>query len=92
MAKSLRDVDLCELVKACSEAGVSRFKHGTLEINFGRVWPEWQENAGPVAISDEMDENEVGIGDEAELRERQSAELLLEDPLAYEKLQLGEEI
>lgn len=92
MARTFRDVDLCELVKACAEAGVTYIKYGNLELNFGYAFPKWPKVVEPLENLANMDENEVGLGDEAELRERQSAELLLEDPEAYERLQLGEEI
>lgn len=89
MARTLRDVDLCELVKACAEAGVREFKHGALVISFG---PKQEEIKHEVAFPEEMDDNEVDEGDSLEIRERQHAELLIEDPEAYEKLALmGEE-
>lgn len=93
MARAIRDVDLIGLIKACGEAGVYKLKHGSLEIEFGNVWPQRRpESQAPVAFSENLSENsqEVSPEDELLVREMKEAELLIEDPMAYEQMQMGE--
>ena len=93
MARTIRDVDLVELIKVCGESGVYKLKHGSLEIEFGHVWPQRRE--GALDLLEEVEQNsgepgEVSQEDVELLKEMHASELLIEDPELYEKLQLGE--
>jgi len=94
LARTIRDLDLCELVRACAEAGVAEFKYGQIVIKFGDVWPKTaKEIPGPVENSPEPEHNKtLGDRDEGNMRELQEQELMLLDPLAYEKMHTGGEI
>lgn len=94
MARTVRDVDLCALVKACAEAGVAEFKYGQIVIRFGDVWPKQaKEIPGAVVKTEEPEQNRtLGDRDEGNVRELQESELMLLDPLAYEKMHTGGEI
>jgi hypothetical protein len=93
LARTVRNVNLIELIKACGEAGVYRLKQGELEIEFGHVWPHIRkENSDNVAFSAELGDNgdEVSEQDESFVKEMKAAELLIEDPELYERMQIGE--
>jgi hypothetical protein len=92
LARTIRDVDLIALIKACGEVGVYKFKYGSLEIEFGSVWPQ-QKSWGTVdgkPVVGENNEDEVDPLDEALVKEMKVAEALIEDPLLYEQMQLGD--
>lgn len=99
MARLQRDLDIPAILKAASEAGVSWLEYGGLKVRFGASWPKWQGQAKPeVKVErfgppgDETEFKELGDHDEANLRELQTAEMMLLDPESFEKLQLGEEV
>lgn len=92
MARTIGNVDLIKLIEVCGQSGVYKLKHGSLEIEFGHVWPQRRaENEQPVAFQGNLSDNEeVSPEDERMVRELKAAELLIEDPVLYEEMQTGE--
>lgn len=94
MARVFGNVDLIKLIEACGQAGVYKLKYGSLELEFGHVWPQRRPEVSEpqVEFSKNLEENEVSPEDEHMVRELKAAELLIEDPVAYEELQTGGEV
>lgn len=92
----LKEVDLCKLLKACRDTGVAELSLGDMHIVFGDVWPKtssevYGKGKNRVEFREE-EPREISESQEKELRELQKEDLLITDPLAYEKMQeLGEE-
>jgi hypothetical protein len=81
-----RTNELVKLIDAASKAGVKHLKFGDLEVDFVGKEPE-VEQATEMAPEPEREVHESDI----ELAKEQAmAELLVENPEIYEKLQLGE--
>ncbi len=92
-------LDLCKIIGACREAGVSRLRVGQMDISFG---PEAEILAPAVPTvsvttpAEKVPEEIIRAQKRAEtasleeqeitLREQQVAELLISDPLAAEEL------
>jgi hypothetical protein len=94
-------LDLVKIIKACRLAGVSKFKSGDTEIDFLRTSPQETKTADLAqlefpAINKEVlhtdTQNTIGAGEE-ELKkideEIEEANLVLEDPLAWERAELS---
>lgn len=100
--------NLCLIIKACSEAGVSKLSLGQMHLEFGRPAssaafavgtpaPEPSTPAAPpVAIMTESQHeklNEQALTQaEVNVREQQIAELLITDPLAAEEMISNQEL
>ncbi len=85
------DFDVVAVIEACAENGVAVFKCGDVEISFGEVWPKAPKASVANALTEVQSNGEVqelGDQDEANVRERQLDEMLIDDPLGYEKAQL----
>lgn len=87
--------ELCALIKACGESGVTELSFGTLRVQFTPVTMREQsqpvdyqtEGALPInPVVSESDEKEAIADSELRLREEQLAKMLLEDPVQFEKL------
>lgn len=83
----IKEVDLLALIEKCAEVGVSHIKLGTTEISFGTAWPKKKTPVANSTTEVQSDEAQLGDRDEANLRELQNDELLISDPLAYERRQ-----
>jgi hypothetical protein len=83
--------DLCKIVEACTRGNVSEFSHGLLKIKFG-ITPASeiqvdQHLPGPVSTAIETNSKSDESPDQSEVeREEYLANLMVEDPVAYEKL------
>jgi hypothetical protein len=91
--------EICGLIKVCASNGVTSFKLGPLEVSFGLKPQEaiapWREQSPPVVeASGQPPEDsqaaysseEVLLRDELSTRQDQLAEMLVTDPLEYERL------
>ncbi len=88
-------MNLCALIEACGRAGVSSFEMGEIKIKFGADKPkEIVEVLGTGDNRVEFKEDSATIGDrdEKNIRDLQTDEMLLLDPLNFEKLQMGDEV
>lgn len=84
---SFKATELCELIKACGEAGVAEFSLGDLRVSFmgqkasgmltmGQYAPSIEDRSEPSPTT-----HEVELSQDEEL-----AQKLLADPLAYEEM------
>jgi hypothetical protein len=89
--------DICAILKACGEHGVAELKFGDLQVVFPPKWGSWpgQRPLTPASSSDNaLSEAQTSIvaaetleKEAISLKEDQLAELLLTDPLEYERLE-----
>lgn len=94
--------DICKIISACKDAGVSVFKMGPVEILFGILpatipYPQVEHSGAPPTPGAEVPQNTIRAQQEVqevlsleeqeiETKERRIAELLIEDPLQAEEL------
>lgn len=84
--------DVCRIITVCAKNGVSEFRLGDIHLVFGAVD---QPSIQPRMVQTKPLETK-SISDEAEAQDRLEAtktyldELLISDPLAYEKLLAGD--
>lgn len=83
----LNPQDICRILQACAKTKVKEFKLGDFSVSFEEK-PGIKPVESPTLItgSAESVEQESIARDEVDIRERQMAEMLIEDPLMYEKL------
>lgn len=92
--------NVCEIIKACGSAGVSKLKFGDLELEF-HIREEKQEITQTIPMYSVshtyQDDNSQGPESdsvspellqkqEAELKQQEVSEMLITDPAAYEEL------
>ena len=88
---ALKVDEICALIKQCSESGVTEITFGELHISFAskaiEALPE-QAIAGtePEKIEQDLERKEI------EDKEDLLAHMLVEDPVAYERLRLAGEL
>ena len=93
--KSLKASEICKIIKACKVAGVHSLSYNGLELEF--TPPQGQEVATAQVSPVEFDftklsekenpENTMRMLDEDSLMEMEESQLLIDDPLAFEKSQ-----
>jgi hypothetical protein len=79
----MTDVNIVEVIKACHTAKVKKFTMGDIVIDFGA---DTMDVAPYIA---EIPQKEVSQAQEQGLKEEQSADLILTDPLAFEQLHMS---
>lgn len=90
--------ELCDLIRECHASDVKHIRFGTLDISFG-MKPQWgtaplRETSPPVAAISGLTPGQPGeyvneeslLKDELALKEDQLAEMMITDPLEYERL------
>lgn len=92
----LKSDEVCALIKACGESGVSSLKWGNLQVSFERS-PKEPET--PPAIPDtEISEEIAQSGtrrleqEEFNTKEDELATMLIENPLEYERMLTNREL
>ena len=83
--------DICNIIKACKDAGVNEFTLGSLQFSLGAT-PERVDQQSPVADplltmpqSDQTDQAmQLGMLDEENMREQFFAQQLIDDPQGFE--------
>jgi hypothetical protein len=97
--KGLSAKDICQIIKECQGTGVSHIKLGDLSIEFhphrNEAAADSGQNAdhGPLVVN-ELDNNKslsTMMNDEL-LEEASVTQLMIDDPLAYEKFQMSKDI
>lgn len=93
---------LCDLIKACSEAGVSELQFDNLRVTFNskssdtkRQEPQIQEYETPVfpeIVEAKQAERQAISAEELNLREDELAMKLITDPAEYERLLVSGEL
>ena len=89
--------DLCSILEACSQTGVSQLKLGSLEVSFGGPITKFELALAPGPIipatspenviqAQHTEERNAHEEQEVAAREQQVAELLITDPYLAEKL------
>lgn len=86
MDEKIDFVGLAKLIAACSKAKVAKLKCGTVEVDFCNDTMKIEE--WPKASNDTEAHGEGVNRVEFKEAEPDDSQLLLEDPLAYEKMQL----
>jgi hypothetical protein len=103
--------DICYIIKACSEAGVSELKFGDLEVSFkggallakpGKDTPatlgfkenEAYQNEQQPALPDRKapSEKKMSLFDKEILEELEKSQLMIEDPIGYERFVIDEQL
>lgn len=88
--KHLSISNICNIIKSCRKSGVLFFKFGELELSFEKNYtstsPEQKICERNNTKILEKEENETLFQKEADLKETQLAEMLINDPVQYEKL------
>jgi len=81
-------VDICNIIKVCGEAGVSDFRVGDFSVSFGKSSKHTASNTPEEAISvEQVLQAERSLAQaEAEIKEDQLNQMLIEDPFAAEEL------
>lgn len=80
---------LCAIIDSCSKAGVRDFEYQGLKLHYKDVYTP---DTAPVHVSDEIvrkqDSQAKGFHEsqEAELRQSQLEQMLIEDPQGYEEI------
>lgn len=95
----LRAPDICKIIKACADAGVLEFSHNGILIKFQAPRNELAFVHGPaqdfpVEVSEISKENtkQADAFDRAQLLDTQEAQLLIDDPYAFEQIQMDQDI
>ena len=91
MEIDLTGKDICNIIKACKETGVTELCLGSLQLKFGKT-PEVVDQQLPVAEplptppqSEPTEQKlQLTIGDEAQLEEAFFAQQLIDDPTGFE--------
>jgi predicted Mrr-cat superfamily restriction endonuclease len=96
---SLNSTDICAILRACREAGVSELEFGTLRVTLGKTARIVQEEAAQsLATETEISAHQVKQAreafelDELRMREDQLAELLITDPARAEQMLIDGEL
>lgn len=89
-------VEVCKIIKACKESGVSYLEFNGLKLNFSNPLPEESYHM-PQMVADiqEMGDNNtdyVNVTDSAEVLTNNMEEMKIIDPLAYEKFLQEEDV
>ena len=86
VSKSLTVRELKAIISLCSNRGVSELKYGSLSLRFGDVVQnKTTARCSSVVAQNRIDEDTTDQN-EFEVREEQLANLLVDNPAAYEKL------
>lgn len=99
----LSAADICRIIKQCDASGVQVFELQGLKLSF---YPRRNEDSGllsqaPVLYEDALPETNkstapqrtlMDIMDEEALMEAEQAQLLIDDPLSFEKMQISNHI
>lgn len=80
--------EICRIIKVCARFGVREFQLGELTLKMGDYIPTVHiPNTPSSAIGkSEAIEKEYVAGEELKVKERELAEMMLQDHLSYEKL------
>lgn len=84
-------IAICDIIKVCAQSGVTHFRNGTLEINFGSVVPANHavtESSPP----QEIDEREALAQSKADLMENELSLLQITDPFQFEEMVAADEL
>lgn len=89
----LKSIEICAIIKACSDNGVTELKFGDLQVSFVK---KVTQAAGPTAsipdteISDQIEKSSVErmVKEEHQLRDDELEHMLVENPQQYEALML----
>lgn len=87
--KDLSGTDICKIIKQCQLSGVRSIKVGQVEISFGDA---------PVVINTSQDLSVPPLSANAEnvnkdiIDEATEAQLMIDDPAAFEKLQVSRDM
>lgn len=96
--KSLSATDICRIIGKCKVSGVNIFEFGDLRVTFH---PRRNEDAlkpgqaldhEPVVSIDPNAIEEMQVMDQEALQEAEEAQLGIDDPRAYEKVQVSRHI
>jgi hypothetical protein len=82
---------ICNIIKACSQAGVNEFVYGGLKIRFGAIindYPLATTCTSVINASNQASKAnaESLLEDEVSLREKQISEAILLDPVGFEEM------
>jgi hypothetical protein len=92
--KRLSATEICRIIKQCQGTGVSKLTIGDLTLEFNLQGKEGASLLGqaidhnPVVETNKVMEN----FDKELLEEASLAQVMIDDPLAYEKLQISQDI
>lgn len=101
---NLSAADICRIIKQCTVSGVREFSFQGMSVKFHSHRNEDAVKPGPAAESIdinitpaireqiELSERSLKLFDEEALREAEEAQLLIDDPLSYEKARIDESI
>ena len=83
--------DICNIIKACKESGVTELNLGSLQVNFGNTIPGVADPQLPVTNPSPQtpQEMQLTIGDEIQLQESFYTQQLIDDPVGFEETILG---
>jgi hypothetical protein len=84
----LTSTDICRIIKSCSEHGVNTFEYQGIKVSFDQlVTNNSIDVANPIDSVDNEDvTNESNKKDSATLLEDHIAELMITDPVEYERM------
>jgi len=84
--KNLTVRELKAIISLCSNRGVSELKYGSLSLRFGDVIQNKNTARCTSIVTQNRIDEETTEQDEANLRERQLSEMLIDNPAMYEEL------
>lgn len=92
--------EICRIISTCKDAGVTEFNNAGLSFSFLSrrneevVNPGQDANPTPVGVSEQHTSQtpNLDLMDEEAMREAEEAQLLISDPLAFEKLQIQRDV
>ena len=85
-SKELTTDQLFDIIDMCCDRGVTEFKFGDLYLRFDLTFsPTKKAPVASIKKVESINENSL-LNSEVDLREDQAQQLLIEDPVAYEKL------
>ena len=100
---ALKAGDICRIIKECKDSGVVTLKFGELHIDFtpqrsaaptpSQSWSELQQALEPGPVKQATPENvkqEIDVFDEQVAEDALYAQMLIDDPAGFEKLQMLE--
>jgi len=99
--KDLSADDICRIIEACKQAGVQEFEHSGLKLSFlprGPVEVEVPGQAPSPVVETGASEKpittktDLDLMDQDALDEAEEAQMMIDDPYAFERLQIQRDI
>ena len=96
---SLKAADICKIIKECNASGVSEFQYQGIQLKFHPRRNEDAVSLGQVSeqstfpVQSDLDgQDQMNLANEESLLEAEEAQLLIDDPAAFERTQIDRHI